>query len=181
MDALIRTATLDDAAAIARIFNEEVEAGHATYETVAHTELQRREWLKSLLARKFPVLIAEGVVGEVRTIRGFAALTPFHPASGYRGTVTAQIYLTENSRGRGVGSALIERLYSAASEAGFHTVIAGVNSKNFACQSLLKKFGFEPVGHFRQIGFKNGQWWDDICFQLMLPATSFSQTANTRN
>ncbi len=165
----VREAILEDAGAIARIFNEEVELGHATYETVRHSETQRREWLRSLLERKFPVLIADTGTNGTREILGFAALTPFHPASGYRLTATAQVYLTTESRGLGHGTVLVERLYDSAVAAGFRSVIAGVNSKNLVCQALLKKIGFEPVGHFRQIGFKNGQWWDDICFQLMLP------------
>jgi L-amino acid N-acyltransferase len=88
--------------------------------------------------------------------------------SGYRFTVSGSIYVKPGRRGAGVGRALSKCLLSAARERGYHCILAGVNSENRASIALLESFGFERVGHFREIGQKNGRWHDDVCLQKIL-------------
>lgn len=161
---LIRDAQLRDAEAIAAIFNHEVEHGISNYEGRRHSPEERAEWMVRLRHGEYPVLVAEAA-GRVA---GFAALTPFHPLSGYRFTVTGSIYVDKSARGTGVGRALAARLFAAAKEKGYHSILAGVNSENAVCIALLKSFGFEAVGYFKEIGFKAGKWRDDVCLQLVL-------------
>ncbi len=161
---LIRRAQSSDAEAIASIFNHEVEEGLSNYESRRHSPLEREEWLERLEKSEYPVMVAE----ENERVLGFAALTPFHPLSGYRFTVTGSIYVDSSTRRAGVGKSLATELLKEARIRRYHSILAGVNSENVACLALLKTFGFEPVGHFREIGWKNGKWRDDICLQLLL-------------
>ncbi len=99
---------------------------------------------------------------------GYCALTPFHPNTGYRLTTTASIYVHADHRRSGVGHAMCAKMWDEAKARGYHTVIGGVNAKNTASLELLKSFGFKEAGYFKQIGNKNGEWFDEICLQLML-------------
>lgn len=160
----VREAKASDVPVITAIYNFEVASAHNHYESEPQRVEDRLAWLEGLQRRGYPVLVAEAD-GEVA---GFAALTPFHPLSGYRFTVSGSIYVKAGRRGAGVGRALAAELHRQAVERNFHCILAGVNSENTASIQLLQSFGFEKVGYFKHIGFKNGRWHDDVCLQLLL-------------
>ncbi len=161
MEPSLRLARSEDVAALTAIYNDEMACGNANYESEPQRETDRMSWLEGLQKRGFPVVAAEsdGVVV------GFAALTPFHSLSGYRFTVSGSIYVQAGYRRRGVGRALCRRLLEEAVERGYHCILLGINSENLASLALLESLGFRRAGHFREIGFKNGRWHDDICLQ----------------
>ncbi len=161
---IVRGGLVTDAAALAAIYNHEVGNGTTNYESEPQTEASRRQWIEGLAERNFPLLVAE----YASEVVGFAALTPFHPLSGYRFTVSGQVYVKDGCRGLGVGRALCDRLLEAARARKYHCILAGVNAKNRASLALLEAFGFKQVGLFKEIGFKNGQWHDDVCLQRLL-------------
>jgi len=169
---LVRPATSADVEAITAIFNFEVEHGLSNYESRLHSSAERREWLAQLQQSGYPVLVAQ----SENAVVGFAALTPFHSLSGYRFTVTGSIYVDSRNRGNGVGRALAAELFAGAVRRGYHSVLAGVSSENSASIALLKSFGFEEVGRFREIGWKKGQWRDDVCLQLIFPGSEKPST-----
>jgi len=163
----IRSAQIGDAERIAAIFNQEVEHGLSNYESRPHSTAERQIWIETLQSGNYPLCVAD--IDE--KVVGFAALSPFHPSSGYRFTVTGSLYVDANVRGGGVGRALATELFASARERGYHSVLAGVNAKNPACIALLKSFGFEQVGLFHEIGWKQGEWQNDVCMQLILPGS----------
>jgi L-amino acid N-acyltransferase len=163
-DIVIRDAEEADAADLAAIWNNSVEKGVSNYETELQNAEDRAIWIKNLKLKQFPVLVALNKTEIV----GFAALTPFHSHSGYRFTVSGVLYVKEEHRRTGVGKTLASQLFQEAKQREFHSVLAGVSSENRACIELLKLFGFEEAGVFKEIGFKNGKWHDDVCLQLRL-------------
>jgi len=160
----IREASLNDAARIAAIYNDEVMEGTRNYETQLHTEVHRREWLERLRHQNYPVLV--GIKESI--VAGFAAITPFHPVSGYRATGTGSIYVAKEFRRSCVGRGLGEAMLNEARKRNIHTLIGGVNAENTASLALLESFGFQRVGYFKEIAYKNGKWHDDVCLQLIL-------------
>jgi len=160
----IRGAESKDVFRLVAIYNHEVSQSQSNYESRLQTFEERSLWLDNLLVRGYPVRVAE-LDGEVI---GFGALTPFHPLTGYRHTVTGLLYVDHQHRRTGVGSSLVEALIVEAKRRQFHSIIAGVNSANEPCLSLMARFGFERVGYFREIGRKGDKWFDDICLQLIL-------------
>lgn len=160
----VRGATPEDIPRIVEIYNHEVTHGRSNYETRRHSINERLQWLEALLASQYPVLCAT----RGGRVVGFAALTPFHPLTGYRHTVTGSLYVDVAHRRSGVGASLSSALLSVARAKGFHTIIAGVNAENRACIELLRTVGFRRVGYFREIGQRNGDWQDDICLQVIL-------------
>ena len=54
----IRTATVDDAAAIAEIYNQGIEDRAATYETKRRSAEDQRAWLQTI-ADRYPAVVAQ--------------------------------------------------------------------------------------------------------------------------
>jgi phosphinothricin acetyltransferase len=160
----VRDAVNSDASSIADIYNYEMKHGASHYSESMQSAKERLQWLKDLRKKNYPVVVAEAF-GKVV---GFVALTPFHPLGGYRFTVTGSIYVHPEFRRSRVGKALGEAILEKAHQNHFHSIIAGVNSRNTASIALLESFGFQKVGYFREIGFKNEMWFDDVCLQLII-------------
>jgi phosphinothricin acetyltransferase len=55
-----------------------------------------------------------------------------------------------------------------ARELGHRAIIAGIDSDQPASVALHSKFGFQEVGHLKQVGFKFNRWLDVIYMQLLL-------------
>jgi L-amino acid N-acyltransferase len=159
---LVRSATHNDISTIVEIFNFEVSEGTSNYESTLQTVEERTKWVSDLQTQNYPVLVIEAADKVV----GFGALTPFARLTGYRLTTSGCIYIHHEFRTRGIGRALGMALWEEGKKRGFHSVIAGVNSKNSASLALLFSMGFEKRGYFPEIGFKNGEWLDDVCLQL---------------
>lgn len=163
METLIRNAEPRDAAEIAAIFNFEVLEGASNYESAPTTAEARMQWIADLTVQNYPVLVAE-ISGKVV---GFGALTPFARLSGYKHTTSGCIYIHQEFRAKHIGRQIGNALWSEGERRGFHSVIAGVNSRNTASLALLKGMGFVERGYFPEIGFKNGEWLDDVCLQFL--------------
>jgi phosphinothricin acetyltransferase len=64
---------------------------------------------------------------------------------------------------------LLAPLLPAAEERGLHAIIAVIDASNEASLRLHARFGFEQVGHFKQVGYKFGRWLDVIYLERLLP------------
>src|SRR5438477_399382 len=69
---------------------------------------------------------------------------------------------------RAGGRALLADLIERARALGHHTILAGISAEQTASVALHDAFGFVKVAHFRELGFKHGQWLDVIYVQLLL-------------
>src|SRR4051794_27825629 len=88
---LIRRATLDDAPAIAEIYNQGIASRMATFETVPRTTDDIHTTLRNGEGR-FPFLVAE-VGGDVV---GWASVSTYRPRECYSGIGEFSIYIHEN-------------------------------------------------------------------------------------
>src|SRR5437763_1666091 len=109
-DLSVRDATLDDAEAIARIYNQGIEDGQATLETTRRTPDERRDWLAGR-GERHPVLVACSPTGEVQ---GWASLNQFNPRPAYDHVADFSVYVDRAARGMGVGSLLLTALDARA-------------------------------------------------------------------
>ena len=78
------------------------------------------------------------------------------------------IYIHHDHQRRGVGAALLTELIARARAIGFHAIIAGIDGEQTASVAIHSKFGFQKVGHLKQVGFKFGRWLDVIYMELLL-------------
>lgn len=151
----IRTANLEDTAAIAAIYNFYVESSHSTFETetVNESEMQRRV---SEILENYPFLVGE----ENGEIIGYAYASRYKARAGYRHSVEVSIYIKNGINGKGIGTILYENLFAELKAKPIHAIVAGIALPNDASIRLHEKFGFEKVAHFREIGFKHRRWID---------------------
>ncbi len=159
----IRPATEADLVAINDIYNHYVLTCTCTYQEVPEPIAGRRQWF-SHHDELHPVIVAKA---DGKVI-GWGSLSKFHERSAYRHTVENSVYVHEKHQGRGAGSALLTELIKLARAAGHHAIIAGIDGEQTASVALHTKFGFQKVGHLKQVGFKFGRWLDTIYMQLSL-------------
>jgi L-amino acid N-acyltransferase YncA len=148
---LIRMATVDDAEACAAVYAPYVTDTPISFETEAPTTAD--------MAGRIERAIAWFVLEE-RHVAGYAYASPFHPRAAYRWACEVSVYLERGRRRTGAGRALYEVLLPHLADRGYRTAIAGMTLPNPASEGLHAALGFEPVGTYRNIGFKGGAWHD---------------------
>lgn len=161
----VRRATREDCPAILAIYNDAVLTTTASYDLQPRTLEHRLAWFDDHAASDYAIFVAE-CDGQVV---GWSSLSRFHDRYGYRFTCENSVYIAATHRGRGIGGLLLAPLLEAAQHRGLHVVIAVIDASNEASIRLHARFGFEPVGHFREVGHKFGRWLDVIYMQRTIP------------
>ena len=160
----IRNATEHDLEQILAIYNEVILNTTAVYDYKPHTLDMRRDWFNTKAQQGFPIYVAE----EDGKVFGLSSLGPFRQWAAYRYTVENSIYVSAESRGKGIGKLLLPPLIKAAEELQMHAIVAGIDASNEASIKLHEHFGFTQVAHFKEVGFKFNKWLDLKFLQLTL-------------
>jgi phosphinothricin acetyltransferase len=160
----IRDAVQADFEQITAIYNDVLTNSTAIYNDRPATVEDRVAWWRTRLEQHFPVLIA--IEGE--RVCGFGSYGDFRSWPGYRYTVEGTVHIASGLRGQGVGSLLLNALIEDARQAGKHSMIAGVDSENTASLRFLERFGFERVGHLREVGYKFDRFLDLVLLQYWI-------------
>jgi phosphinothricin acetyltransferase len=101
------------------------------------------------------------LVAEVdHRVIGYAYGRPFAARAAYRWSCETSIYLDRDHRGAGVGRALYSELLRRLGERGYRSALAGMALPNEASAGLHRAMGYEQVGVYQRIGWKNGSWHD---------------------
>jgi phosphinothricin acetyltransferase len=161
----VRPATLEDLPQILEIYNEAVQNTTASYDYEPRTLEHRTAWYEERVRDKYPILVAH--TGDGRVL-GWAALNPFHARVGYRFTSENSVYVAADQRGKGIGTLLLPPLIEAARLRGLRAIIATIDAENEASIRLHARFGFEKVGHFKQVGFKFNRWLDVVYMERLV-------------
>jgi L-amino acid N-acyltransferase len=159
----IRAARLEDAEAIAAIYNQAVRSTTATFDTEPRSLADQVSWLDHHDTHH-PVLVAE-LEGEVA---GWAALSPWSERRAYAGTAEVSLYIGESWRNRGIGRSLLRELIAVARSLGLHSILARVAEGNPVSQRLHRSEGFATVGIMREVGYKFDRFLDVELLQLLL-------------
>ena len=143
-----------DAAACAAIYAPYVRDTAITFEVEPPSETEMVE--RIIAAQKSHAwLVLEDDAGRVV---GYAYGRPMKERAAYRWSCEVSIYLELGRRRTGAGRALYEALFERLTERGFRTAVAGMTLPNDASVGLHAALGFEPIGTYRKIGWKNGAW-----------------------
>ena len=164
MGVSIRLVEPRDADAIRTIYNREVLESTVTFDMVARSIEEQRDWIAEH-SGAHPALVA--VDGDDSVV-GFGSLTPYRPRPAYAPTVEDSVYVDRDQRGRGYGRLILEELVRRGSDHGFHTVIARIVGHHEASIGLHARCGFEHAGTEREVGRKFGRWLDVVLMQRML-------------
>lgn len=163
----IRTATPGDAAAVAAIYDPVVRDSTISFETDPPGEAEMRSRIEKTLAI-LPWLVAEDETG---TVCGYAYGSKHRERAAYQWSLDVTVYVREDKRGQGVGRALYGHLLPLLAELGYCQAFAGVALPNAGSVGLHEAVGFEPIGVYRNVGFKHGAWRDVGWWQKSLRET----------
>jgi L-amino acid N-acyltransferase YncA len=155
-----RSATPDDADAIARIYNEGIEDRVATFETRRRSDDDVRAWFDGV----HPVVVVEDGDGVV----AFAATFTYRPRECYAGIAEASVYVARAYRRRGAGRIALAALIQAAREAGFWKLLSRIFPENIASRGLVRELGFREVGVYQKHGQLDGQWRDVVIVERLI-------------
>ncbi|MFI4933157.1 MAG: arsinothricin resistance N-acetyltransferase ArsN1 family B [Caulobacterales bacterium] len=151
----VRVAREADAAAFREIYAPIVETTAISFELTPPSVEEMRSRIAATL-RTHPWLAAERD-GEVI---GYAYAGPHQARAAYRWSVNVTVYVQAAMHRTGAGRALYARLLQLLEQQRFHSAFAGVALPNPASVGLHEMMGFEPLGVYREVGFKLNQWWD---------------------
>jgi phosphinothricin acetyltransferase len=152
----IRPADPDrDAAACAGIYAPFVDGLATSFEENPPDAAEFARRIERLSATH-SFLVAE----DERGVAGFAYGGPHRERPAYRWTTEVSIYIEERCQRQGVGRALYSDLLPLLARRAYVTALAGITIPNEASIALHESLGFEPVGVYRQIGFKADAWRD---------------------
>lgn len=152
----IRDMLPDDWPEVAGIYAEGIATGDATFE---ETVPEWQSWDQHHL--NFARCVA--VSGE--KVLGWAALTPVSDRCAYSGVAEVSVYISQNSRGKGIGRKLLERLIILSEKNRIWTLQAGIFPENRASIALHESCGFRIVGKRERLGILNGVWRDVLLLE----------------
>jgi L-amino acid N-acyltransferase YncA len=158
-----RLARLEDAAAIARIYNQGIEERIATFETEPRNPEQIEEQLREK-GDRYPTVVVERD-GEVVA---WASTSPYRPRPCYAGIAEYSVYADRDARGIGAGRAALEALFTASEERGFWKLVSRIFPENTASLALCKATGFHEVGVYRRHAKLDGTWRDTVIVEKLL-------------
>ncbi|NDG56164.1 MAG: N-acetyltransferase family protein [Betaproteobacteria bacterium] len=171
MHTIIRPAVREDLARITAIYSHHVLHGSASFELEAPTLEDMTERWDAVLRQGFPYLVICSDQGPL----GYAYANHFRTRPAYRFSLENSIYMDAAMRGKGLGSALLQRLMADCEDLGARQMIAVIgDSANVASIALHARCGFRFAGVLRASGWKHGRWLDTVLMQASLGAGDLS-------
>jgi phosphinothricin acetyltransferase len=161
---VIRPARVEDAAAIAEIWNRVIAETTVTFTTELKTAESIADDITTRLAAGRGYLVAE----EDGKVSGLACYGPFRSGPGYALTMEHTIYLASTAQGSGLGAQLLGQLEQHARAAGHSSLIAAISGENLGAQRFHTRLGYRDVGRIPRAGHKFGRFIDLVLMQKLL-------------
>jgi phosphinothricin acetyltransferase len=162
-DLTTRLATLADASAIARIYNQGIEERIATFETEPRSITQ----IAAQLAEKgdrYPTILVE----RGGNVLAWAGAGPYRTRDAYAGVAEHSVYTAREARGAGAGRAALDALIREYESRGFWKLVSRIFPENQASLVLHERAGFRVVGVYRRHGRLAGEWRDCVIVERLL-------------
>jgi phosphinothricin acetyltransferase len=149
------------AAAVLAIYQAGIDEGNATFESAAPTWAEFDA--QHLPEHRYAAL------GDDGRVLGWVAVVPVSERCVYAGVVEHSVYVAPDSRGRGVGHALLDALIDSTEGAGIWTIQSGIFPENIASLALHARSGFRVVGTRTRLGQHHGIWRDVVLVERRSP------------
>ncbi len=162
-DLNIRLATTDDAEELLRIYTPYVEDTAITFEIAVPTAEEFRGRISAIL-QKHPYLAADSEHGII----GYAYASAFKNREAYDWAVETSIYVDQEWRDCGVGTALYQELERWLKAQNILNLNACITYPNPDSIRFHRGFGYRQTAHFTKCGYKLGAWHDVIWMEKMI-------------
>lgn len=156
-----RAARINDAAAIAGIYNEGIADRIGTFETTPRSAADIERWFDG----QHPIVVVEDDRGAVVA---FASTSRYRERECYAGIAEYSVYVARTHRGLGAGRVAMTALVDAATTAGFWKLLSRIFPENTASRALMARMGFREVGIYRRHGKLDGQWRDCVIVERLI-------------
>ncbi|MGE7689848.1 N-acetyltransferase family protein [Lysinibacillus sp. NPDC097214] len=157
MDTLIiRKMEKNDLKEVLRIYKEGIETGMATFEIIVPSAQIWDERHHATLR-----FVAE----EQSKVVGWIAISPVSTRTVYSGVGEVSVYISSDSRGKGIASRLFKVLIEDSEKAGIWTLQSSIFAINTSSIKLHKKMGFRIVGTREKVAQLHGKWHDTVIME----------------
>jgi L-amino acid N-acyltransferase YncA len=158
-----RAANLDDAEAIARIYNEGIADRVATFETEPRTAEEIARGLRER-ATRWPTLVVE----REGSVIAWASASEYRSRACYSGIAEFSVYVARDARGTGAGRAAMDALILECEARGMWKLLSRVFPENEASRKLLARIGFREVGTYRRHAKLDREWRDAVIVERLI-------------
>ncbi|GET32835.1 phosphinothricin N-acetyltransferase [Prolixibacter bellariivorans] len=152
----LRAMTPDDWPEVARIYDEGLKTGNATFQQVVPTW---EEWNTGHVQSCRMVAIIEG------TMAGWAALSAVSSRAVYAGVAEVSVYIGKDFRGMRIGNRLMKNLIDESEKESFWTLQSSIFPENEASIKLHEKYGLRTIGYREKVGKMDGVWRDTVIME----------------
>ena len=159
----IRDARRSDVPAMLAIYAPFVEHTAVSFEYEVPTEAEFARRLEEHQAA-FPWLACE----ENGRVMGYAYAGRAFERAAYGWNAEISCYLAPELRGRGVGRRLYARIEEILTRLGYYKLFAVVTSANAPSVAFHRALGFRDAACFRNVGYKQGGWYDVLWLEKTL-------------
>ena len=163
---ILRLATENDAAGIAEIYDPIVLSTPTSFEIDPPGEKEMARRIRETIPA-YPWLVCE----HRGRIAGYAYASRHKPRAAYQWSVETSVYIHADFRRCGVGRGLYQSLFRILLAQGYFTAYAGATLPNPASAGLHESCGFQPIGIYRNAGYKLGAWHDVGWWQRAIQPT----------
>jgi phosphinothricin acetyltransferase len=163
MENTIRLASADDGEEIRAIYEPHVQDSAVSFEpTPPSIETVAQRIIDTV--ESHPWLVYE----RDDAVLGYAYAGPHRSRDAYRWAVESSVYVRRDHQRAGIARGLYESLFEVLELQGFRRVYAGTSLPNPASVGFHESMGFEPIGVYDSVGYKNGKWHDVKWWQRSL-------------
>ena len=159
----IRIATPEDAFAIQNIYRYYVDNTAITFELEVPSVKEFQERITKTLER-YPYLVAE----EEGEVIAYAYAGIFYDRRAYDWSAEMSVYVQRGIHGKGVGTALYEKMEELLKKQNIVNLFACITHPNAESEAFHAARGYEKKAHFEQCGYKLGKWWDIVWMQKVI-------------
>jgi phosphinothricin acetyltransferase len=155
MTPTIRLVAPEDAEAVREIYEPHVRGSAVSFELTPPSAAAVARRIRDTL-ETYPWLVCE----RDGSVAGYAYAAQHRPREASQWAVESSIYVHADHRRAGVARGLYEALFAVLGLQEFRNVYAGTTLPNPASVGFHESMGFEPIGVYEGVGFKDGEWHD---------------------
>jgi len=164
MTALVRKATVEDAAAVADVLNAVIGEGMYTLFDAPFSESDERRFIASLGERS--ALFVAVDAGAIVAVQSLDLLLTYAPSTSH--VATMGTWVRADARGRGIGRVLAAETLRFASAHDYAKVVIHVLATNAPALRFYSGLGFERIGVARRQVRLAGRFHDAIYMEKHL-------------
>jgi phosphinothricin acetyltransferase len=170
----IRTVTVDDAAAIHAIYAPYVAGTVISFEaTPPSIDEMAGRIAKTMVKYPWLVYIDQPEQHHRQdkdscTLAGYAYASLHRERASYQWSVDVSVYVSPHYQRRSIGRGLYTALFDLLAAQGYVNAYAGIALPNAGSVGIHEALGFQPIGVYRQVGYKLGAWHDVSWWGLRL-------------